>query len=227
MLKIFIDPGHGGSDPGANANGLKEKDLTLTIAKKIRDILASEYEDVAVKMSRTGDETVSLNQRTAAANAWGANYFLSVHINAGGGEGFETYIHTITSTRTQTIRKKLHPEIMEQIGGKDRGMKTADFSVLRKSNMSACLTENLFIDNDNDAKKLKDSGFLEKIARGHVNGLQAGLGLKRKQQPAAAAPKTGGTLYKVQVGAFEEKENADQLASDLQKKGYRVIIIKE
>ena len=50
MFKLYLDPGHGGSDPGAIANGLKEKDLTLSISKRIRDIMANEYIDVAVKM---------------------------------------------------------------------------------------------------------------------------------------------------------------------------------
>lgn len=222
LIKVFLDPGHGGSDPGAVANGLKEKDLTLAIAKRIRDILATEYEEIAVKMSRTGDETVSLDARTTNANAWGAHFFLSIHINAGGGDGFESYIHTMTSLKTQTIRKALHPRIMEQIGGDDRGMKTANFAVLRQTNMSACLTENLFIDNGSDAAKLKDPAFIAKIARGHVNGLQEGLGLKRKQQ--AATP--GGELYRVQVGAFGTQENADRLAAELKAKGYPVIIVK-
>ena len=53
MLKIFIDPGHGGSDPGAAANGLQEKNITLKIATRIRDILALEYEGLAVKLSRS------------------------------------------------------------------------------------------------------------------------------------------------------------------------------
>lgn len=85
MAKIFIDPGHGGSDPGAVGNGIQEKDITLRIATMIRDMLVSEYEDVTVRMSRTSDETVSLSERSNAANAWGADYFVSVHVNAGGG----------------------------------------------------------------------------------------------------------------------------------------------
>src|SRR5699024_1909864 len=69
--KILIDPGHGGNDPGASANGLKEKDLTLDISKRVNDNLLSNYE-VKTKMTRTSDKTVSLNNRTSSANAWGA-----------------------------------------------------------------------------------------------------------------------------------------------------------
>ncbi|WP_060210477.1 glucosaminidase domain-containing protein [Sporosarcina koreensis] len=90
MIKIFIDPGHGGTDPGATGNGLKEKDLTLAISKRIESLLKG-YDGVQVRLSRTSDQTLSLKQRTDMANNWGANYLLSVHINAGGGKGYEDF----------------------------------------------------------------------------------------------------------------------------------------
>src|SRR5690625_6971829 len=90
MTKIYIDAGHGGNDPGASGNGLREKDLTLTIAKKVQALL-KDY--ATVRMSRTTDKTLSLTQRTNDANSWGADYFLSIHINAGGGTGYEDYIY--------------------------------------------------------------------------------------------------------------------------------------
>lgn len=93
MVKIFIDPGHGGSDSGATGFGLREKDLTLNIAKRIEKILLLEYDDVQVKMSRTGDQSVSLKARTNTANVWKADFLLSIHINASGGTGFESFIH--------------------------------------------------------------------------------------------------------------------------------------
>lgn len=85
MVKIFIDPGHGGSDSGASGNGLQEKHVTLQIALALRTILLDEYQNVSVQLSRTSDQTVSLTQRTNAANSWGADFFLSIHINAYGG----------------------------------------------------------------------------------------------------------------------------------------------
>ncbi|MDY0394949.1 N-acetylmuramoyl-L-alanine amidase [Virgibacillus halophilus] len=74
-VRIFIDPGHGGSDPGASANGLKEKDVTLDIALKTRDILNNSYSGHTIKLSRTSDVTTSLAARTNMANNWGANFF--------------------------------------------------------------------------------------------------------------------------------------------------------
>ncbi|SFE78914.1 N-acetylmuramoyl-L-alanine amidase [Bacillus sp. OV194] len=66
MVKIFIDPGHGGDDAGAVGDGLQEKNITLQIATRIKNILLVEYNNVEVKMSRTSDECVSLNERTDA-----------------------------------------------------------------------------------------------------------------------------------------------------------------
>ena len=188
IFKLFIDPGHGGKDPGAVANGLQEKDIVLKLAKRIREILANEYENVAVKMSRSDDSFPSLNARTSQANSWGADFFLSLHINAGGGIGFESYIYVKTSGKTADAQTAIHNEIMKQIGGQgvqDRGRKQKNYHVLRETRMSSILTENLFIDSNSDADKLKNADFLERIARGHTNGLEKAFNLKRKENQAA------------------------------------------
>src|SRR5690625_1767351 len=180
MVKIFIDPGHGGSDPGAVANGLREKDLTLKIAKHIRDYLKN-Y-NCSVKMSRTGDKTLSLAQRTNDANKWGADYFLSVHINAGGGTGYEDFIYSGgVSSKTTSARNTIHSEITRQISDvRNRGKKRANFYVIRETKMPAMLSENLFIDTKADADKLKDNAFIDKVAKGHAIGLAKAFNLKSK-----------------------------------------------
>jgi N-acetylmuramoyl-L-alanine amidase len=201
MVKIFIDPGHGGTDSGAVGNGLKEKDLTLKISKKIKEKLAN-YENVQIKLSRESDRTLSLPQRTNMANAWGANYLISVHINAGGGTGFESYTYNKSyAGKQETNRKRsiLHAEIMRQLSGvRDRGMKEANLHMVRESRMESVLTENLFIDNINDAALLRQDSFLDKIAEGHANGLAIIFGLKQKAQPQPQ-PQPGDT-YTVQPG---------------------------
>jgi N-acetylmuramoyl-L-alanine amidase len=94
--------------------------------------------------------------------------------------------------------------------------------MVRESKMKAVLTENLFISNPKDAALLKQDAFLNKLALGHVNGLQKFLGLKKiERPPQEKQPVTDGKLYRVQVGAFEDKENAEALAADLTKQGYR------
>lgn len=192
MVKFFIDPGHGGTDPGATGNGLQEKNLTLQISKKIRDMLG-EYENTQVRLSREGNQTLTLNQRTNAANAWGADFLLSVHINAGGGTGYEDFRYNTLSASSATgrIQSAIHSAVMMAIRGfgvSDRGAKSANFHMLRESNMPAVLTENLFIDTPQDANLLKRADFIEAMARGHVNGLAKAFGLTRKVTTKPVTP---------------------------------------
>jgi len=215
MVKIFIDPGHGGTDTGASANGLQEKQLTLQTALALRNMLLNEYQNVSVLLSRTSDQTVGLTQRTNAANSWGADYFLSIHMNAGGGTGFEDYIYPGVGAPTTTYRDIMHEEILKVVDFRDRGKKTANFHVLRETAMPALLTENGFVDNTSDAEKLKSSAFIQSIARGHANGLARAFNLSKN----AAA------LYKVQIGAFRTKANADSLAAQAEAKGFDALVI--
>ncbi|MBS4188664.1 N-acetylmuramoyl-L-alanine amidase [Bacillus sp. FJAT-49705] len=187
MTKIFIDPGHGGTDPGAVGNGLLEKDLTLQISKRIRDLLL-EYENTQVKLSRETDQTLSLNQRTNMANAWCADFLLSVHINAGGGTGYEDFIYPGTGGATAAYQNAIHEEVMKLVDFHDRGKKQANFHMLRESNMPALLTECGFIDNANDAAKLKQTTYIEKIALGHANGIVKAFGLKKKEGVSELTP---------------------------------------
>jgi len=183
MVKIYVDAGHGGSDPGAVGNGIKEKDITLKIAKKVQAYF-NEYKSVSVKMSRTGDTYPTLTQRTNEANAWGADFFLSIHINSGGGVGYEDFVYTTISdgSKTGKIRNHIHGEIMKKNGMKDRGKKKANLHVLRETAMPAVLTENGFIDSSADAAKMKSQTWINNVARGHVNGIAKAFGLKEKEE---------------------------------------------
>ena len=189
-VKIYIDAGHGGSDPGAVGNGLREKDLTLTISKRIKVYLDNNYSGHNTRLSRTVDTTMSLSQRTNTANKWGADYFLSVHINAGGGTGYEDYIYSGgVSSKTTSIRDTIHAEVVKQISNvRNRGKKRANFHVVRETRMPAMLSENLFIDTKADADKLKDSKFLDKVAKGHAIGLAKAFKLKKKGGTSTVKP---------------------------------------
>lgn len=177
--KVYIDPGHGGTDVGAVGNGLREKDITLDLALRLNHILVVTY-GYQTRLSRTGDTTRSLASRTSDANAWGANIFVSVHINAGGGTGFESYRYTTTGSATQRLHSLLHSRIISSMrtvsAVTDRGMKTANFHVLRETVMPAVLTENLFIDRVADANLLKRDDFRQAVATGHANGIRAFFG---------------------------------------------------
>jgi N-acetylmuramoyl-L-alanine amidase len=94
VARVALDPGHGGSDPGAiGPSGVREKDVTLAIARKIAPVLARE--GMQVVLTRDDDRFVSLEERTARANSFGADLFVSVHCNAAenrGKRGVETYM---------------------------------------------------------------------------------------------------------------------------------------
>src|SRR5699024_9211638 len=105
-VKIFIDPGHGGSDPGAVSNGVQEKVMTLDISKRIERYL-NQYRGVDIRMSRTNDKTLSLAQRTNAANNWKADFFFSVHINSGGGNGIESFVYNNRPTQDEINKQKI------------------------------------------------------------------------------------------------------------------------
>ncbi|MCL7456067.1 N-acetylmuramoyl-L-alanine amidase [Micromonospora echinofusca] len=186
LPKVYIDPGHGGTDPGAVGNGLQEKALTLDISLQLRNILLANWA-VDVRMSRTTDITRSLAYRTDDANAWGANLLVSVHINSGGGTGFESYRYPTANAATVNLHNALHPRVlgkMRTIGGvTDRGLKTANFHMLRESAMPAVLTENLFIDSVADSNLLKRADFITATARGHAEGIAAYLGLSAPNPP--------------------------------------------
>jgi N-acetylmuramoyl-L-alanine amidase len=207
---IIIDPGHGGSDPGAVSKDNYEKRYNLEIAKKIELYLKNNYE-VKVLLTRSSDTTVSLDERTDFANKEKADFYLSIHQNSGGGEGFESYVYTKVNAETRAIQNTIHAEaakIMQKFNVRDRGQKQANFHVLRETKMPAVLLEVVFIDNEKNAALLKREDFQYELAKAISMGAAQGLSLK-------ALPKE---LYAVIAGAFEEKKNAEERVSILTEK---------
>ncbi|MEH6986472.1 N-acetylmuramoyl-L-alanine amidase [Cytobacillus firmus] len=227
LLKIYLDPGHGGSDPGASGNGLNEKDITLDIARKVNDFLIKNYENVSVKMSRSTDIAKSLNERTREANSWGADLFLSIHCNAANGKarGYEDFIYTSLSSSSKTAKYQniLHQEVMKVNQLPDRGKKKANFHVLRETKMAAILTENGFIDNEKDAALMRQSSWREAVARGHAAGLALALGLKAKKK----SDQIDAGLYRIIAGSFKSRSGANERAAFLKDKGIAAIVIEE
>jgi N-acetylmuramoyl-L-alanine amidase len=217
-MKLYLDPGHGGSDPGAQGNGLREKDLTLDIALQIRSILENNYENIEVRMNRTSDITKTLGQRTDEANAWGADFYLSIHINSfnGSASGYEDYIHSSLSDNSATARYRdiIHSEVMKLNQLDDRGKKKADFHVLRETTMDAMLSENGFIDNAQEADLIKQESWRRNVAQGHANGIAKAFNLAAKETPTR-----GDAAYKVIAGSFQQRENADRRVAVLDSKG--------
>lgn len=165
------------------ANGLKEKDLTLDISLKLNNLLKN-YE-VSTILTRDKDIDVGLSQRANIANSAKADFFVSVHINAGGGTGFESYRYPASSDKTASIQAIIHRELAkfyEANGFIDRGIKTANYAVLRETKMPAILVENLFIDSVKDANFLKEEANKQAIARAICNGIVQAFGLKQKTE---------------------------------------------
>lgn len=108
--------------------------------------------------------------------------------------------------------------MMDEADFRDCGKKEANFLVLRDTAMPASLTENGFIDHSNDAQKLKSDAFLNKIARGHAEGLAEALGLQKKEKKTERP--NGGIYYRVITGSFKEKENTDKRVQELKNAGF-------
>lgn len=178
--KIYLDPGHGGSDPGASANGLIEKDWNLEVSQNMAKKLRAVGHEV--KESRTSDKSVSLSGRAKDADDWGADVFLSIHFNAASpsANGYEDFIHdTRSGNNDRKVQDAVHEDVLPVLRTHNlgnRGQKTANFAVLRETHMPALLTESAFCTNAGDAKVLKSAGFKEDYATAQVNGLLEFLG---------------------------------------------------
>jgi N-acetylmuramoyl-L-alanine amidase len=231
-MKIVLDAGHGGHDSGAVGHGLQEKNLTLAIARKTRDYLNQHFQGHTIKMTRDSDTFLTLAERSKISNDFKADVFVSIHINAhttATANGFETFVwNGGVPARTKSFQNVLHKRIQTLAKfGSDRGQKQANFSVLRLTNTSAVLTELGFISNSSDASKLKQDSFLNTLARGHAEGIAEFLGLQKKttQPPASQQPEQTGNLFRVQVGAYASRQNAENMVKELRSKGFPAIIV--
>jgi N-acetylmuramoyl-L-alanine amidase len=178
MPKICLDPGHNaaGADAGAEGNGLREQDLTLDITLYLKFLLT--YNGFEVVMTResgfvTGPHqsvNKSLQTRCNIANNTGADLFLSLHVNAGGGTGTEVY--ALPGGQAEKLAGILLNYLGNEANWAKRGVKTdRNFYVLVNTLMPAVLSENGFIDNQSDAVKLRDPEFRKGLARAHAKGV--------------------------------------------------------
>jgi N-acetylmuramoyl-L-alanine amidase len=176
-------------------------------------------------LTRSTDVFIPLDERTQAANFANADCLLSVHCNSATNPaaiGFESYVYTTPSSGSVAMQNVIHGEVFKALGTGfvDRGKQRKNLHMVRESKMKALLTENLFVSNPKEAALLGDADLRQRIANGHVLGLEKFLGLKKAAQP----PPISSKLWIVQLGAFAEKENAETLAADLVKLGYRPLV---
>ena len=204
MPKVYLDPGHGGSDPGA-VKYIKEKDVNLQMALACREYL--ETNGVVVKMSRTTDTGTSLNGLCAAANKWGADLAVSIHNNAGGGDGFEIY-HSINGGKGKTLAKNIEAEV-KKIGQNSRGLKTRKgangdyYGFIRLTDMPVVICEGVFVDNKKDAAQADTKAEQKKFGHAYAKGILKTLGIADNgaTEKKETVKKTTNKEYKVKVTA--------------------------
>lgn len=169
--KVFIDAGHGGSDPGSVANGVEEADLNLAVAKLVKEKLNAKGIDVL--MSRETDIFYSLGQRGEMSNDYDPDVFVSIHHNSASSSayGIETYYHSKKS-QFKPLSDDIQENLIIQTNGKSRGVKNANFSVLRTTYSPSSLVECGFITNIEEVNKLKTPEYQEKLATGIADGVE-------------------------------------------------------
>ena len=182
---FMLDAGHGGSDSGAVYNGRLEKNDNLRITLAVGERLARSGERVLY--TRTDDSTVDLTYRSTMANSAGATYFVSFHRNSAStvGRGVEVYYYTGLSAQSTAARMAAPvQDALVACGFHNRGVKQANFSVLRRTSMPAILIELAFINNEAENAKL-DSEF-DRIADAIASALLSFVG--KTLTPATTQP---------------------------------------
>ena len=204
-MRIFIDAGHGGQDPGAVANGLRESEIVLDVSRRLAEILRNLR--IEVMLSRDIDVSLSVNQRWQMANSWGATHFISVHVNAGGGTGVETIIPTQSpnnSSRNLAENRRFASIMSNTLGSRlglrvrrDNGVMLESetghgtLGVLRHTAMLAVLVELAFIDSpaanpDVNILRSRRAEMAQSLAEGLLSFL--GMATTTPQQPQQPEP---------------------------------------
>ena len=204
--KVCLDCGHGGSDPGAVKGSRTEKADVLRLGLKVRDLLTAA--GINVVLTRTADESVSINDRCKIANAAKCDYFLSIHRNAATPDavGNEIWVHSQAVAHVVDKAQKILNAVCV-VAGKNRGVKKGaagnytDYGVNRDTDMPSALLELGFITSDTDNKSF-DTHF-DAYAKAIAKGVCAALGVDYKDpQPAPSKPSPGGKIEKGDIVHF-------------------------
>lgn len=219
MAKVFLGVGHGGNDPGA-AKYLVEKDVNLVMALACRDYL--ERNGVKVLMSRTKDENDPLTEEIKECNAFNPDLAVDIHNNAGGGDGFEAYYH-FKGGSSKALALNIEEEV-KAIGQNSRGCKTKVnasgrdyFGFIRQTNCPAVIVEGVFVDNATDAQIANTTEKQRAFGYAYARGILTTLGIE-PQEASQAVP--AGSVYRVQIGAYSQKENAQAQLQKAKEAGF-------
>ena len=222
MAKIFIGVGHGGNDPGAVVGSLKEKDINLVIATEVYNVL--HRHGVTVQMSRVKDDNESLAEKIAEANKFDPTLALDIHNNAGGGDGAEVF-HHYGGGKGKTLAENILSEIVK-IGQNSRGAKTKKnengydyFAFIRETKCPSVIVECAFLDNKTDVQ------IIDTVSEQKAMGIAIAKGVLRTLSIPYKEPETSDKLYRVQVGAYSIKANAEAMQKKLKSAGFDAVIV--
>lgn len=236
-MKIMLDAGHGYNTPGKRSpDGLREYEFTRAVANFAKPLLEN-YQNTAVFFAHSDEQDIPLRERTDKANQLKADVYVSIHANAYGStwndaNGIETYVYPGKPQEAYELAQKIQRNLVIATGLRDRGVKTADFHVLRETHMTSVLTECGFMTNRQEAALMRSDTYRKTCAEAIVKALAHQYKLKPKSEEnktssSAASSETEAGLYKVQAGAFKDRKNAEELAEALRKLGYSPFIYFE
>lgn len=186
---IGIDPGHGGSDPGAiGPGGLQEKTVNLLIASHLAQLLNDR--GIQVITTRKDDRTVTLAERSSRLNAAGVDYVIAIHCNASSSQAPD-YISTYIQARggqAEKLAQAVQAELVAATGWVNGGVRTANLHMTRETKAPAILVECGFISNPDQERDLVSPVMQRDIARAIYTGLLKHLDLPAVPEPAPANP---------------------------------------
>ena len=229
MFKLVLDAGHGYNTAGKrclksiDTNQTREWWLNDRICDKIEQKLKS-YNGVEVKRvdDVSGKTDVALSKRTTTANNYGADFYLSIHhnagINGGKGGGIVAYTYTKVGNATKEWQKSLYNETVKLTGLKGNRanpLASADFYVLHHTKASAVLLECGFMDSTVDTPIILTDDFADKLATACVNVIVSKAKLTKKEPEK---------IYRVQVD-LNDRNTAENLKNELVSKGYSAVIV--
>lgn len=227
MISLCFDYGHGKSDPGASYKGRKEKDdvlkLGLAVGKEVR------RHGIIVDETRTRDQTLSLSARSSFERKKKYDYFISFHRNAFKPEaasGVETFTFTRQTAKAKSLATRIQRNLVA-VGFRDRGVKKANFHVLRETRAPAVLIEVGFIDNTKD-NKLFDSKFdeiVKAITRAILDEVRVKYVENNKPAPPKPSSDTKETYYRVMAGSYKNRKNAEAQIEKLKRAGFDATIM--
>lgn len=167
---VVLDPGHGGSAPGAIYEGVEEKDINLMVAQLVWALL-EEQEGVEVLMTREGDEDIGLYERSDAANEADADLFVSLHSNALDDSSYAGIMTFYWTRQSRSAAEILQNAVISATGAKDRGVRTEEYVVIREADMPAVLIEMGFMTCPEELARMIDPDYQAKLAEGIAEGI--------------------------------------------------------